>query len=126
MIARNAACLMRSFNLLGDERFCWREEDNLALGEPSVVYRARARVDLSSYSIGAGSRKRTIEHHYSSDKCFPQSGWQRHQCILKQRFTDNVELIITLGVVERVYPFFDRFGVAFQLHRRRLNQKEFS
>ena len=74
--------VIASLYLLGDERFCRSKEYNLPTGIPAVK----------------------VIHDHSCNKCLPQASWETDENISEESFLDDIELIVSNGVVGRVDP----------------------
>lgn len=74
--------IIASFYLLGDERLRRSKKYNLPTRIPAVK----------------------VIHDHSCDKCLPQPSWETDENISEESFLDDIELIISNGVVGRVDP----------------------
>ena len=76
----NAHDIVAGFNLLGHERLCGGEENDLPTGVPAIE----------------------VVHHHSCNERLPQAGREADKSVPEECLLDDVELIVSDRVVSRV------------------------
>jgi hypothetical protein len=79
--------------------------------------------DLAKETRGNGEVEgigHTVQHDDAGNESLPKARRQRYQSILEETMFDNVELVVTLRLVQRVDPVFRFKQVWNQFHDRGL------
>lgn len=101
---------MAGLNLLCYKRFCWCNKYDFSVRKPSIVLQ-----QLSIFRERFVSAL-TIEHDTASNEGFSDPCRNGDETVFEKTVSDDVELVITLGVVQWKYPFSGGKPIWRQLH----------
>lgn len=58
----------------------------------------------------------TVQHNTARNEGLAHSCGQRDETVLEKAAFDDIELVVALGFIERIYPLFDRNTIGLEQH----------